>query len=380
MLGVAVGTMALIIVLSVFNGLEDVLRSVYNTYDPELKVSPTTGKSFSLSIEELEEIRSIEGITGVSKVIEDNALARYNQEQVVVRLKGVEKSFLITQKLDTFLMRGELRLQQNDKNYAILGAGVAYALGARLNDGIDEIELIYPKNIHPGALPNPNAIRRVNVTPSAIISVDVKIDESLLMTSFDAAEEVLDYSDRMTGLEIYVAKSQNLNNIKNQLQERLGNEFVLLDSDEQHGELLRAVKIEKLFVYIALTFITLIASFNIFFSLSMLAIEKKKDIAILLALGATAQTIRRIFLKQGFLIAGFGAVLGLILGLLFCYLQDRFGLVGMGMPNAVVQAYPVKVIALDVVGVTLSVFLIAILTSFRPATLAARIEAKKELN
>lgn len=380
MLGVAVGTMALIIVLSVFNGLEDVLRSVYNTYDPELKVSPTTGKSFSLSIEELEEIRSIEGITGVSKVIEDNALARYNQEQVVVRLKGVEKSFLTTQKLDTFLMRGELRLQQNDKNYAILGAGVAYALGARLNDGIDEIELIYPKNIHPGALPNPNAIRRVNVTPSAIISVDVKIDESLLMTSFDAAEEVLDYSDRMTGLEIYVAKSQNLNNIKNQLQERLGNEFVLLDSDEQHGELLRAVKIEKLFVYIALTFITLIASFNIFFSLSMLAIEKKKDIAILLALGATAQTIRRIFLKQGFLIAGFGAVLGLILGLLFCYLQDRFGLVGMGMPNAVVQAYPVKVIALDVVGVTLSVFLIAILTSFRPATLAARIEAKKELN
>lgn len=380
MLGVAVGTMALIIVLSVFNGLEDVLRSVYNTYDPELKVSPTTGKSFSLSIEELEEIRSIEGITGVSKVIEDNALARYNQEQVVVRLKGVEKSFLTTQKLDTFLMRGELRLQQNDKNYAILGAGVAYALGARLNDGIDEIELIYPKNIHPGALPNPNAIRRVNVTPSAIISVDVKIDESLLMTSFDAAEEVLDYADRMTGLDIYVAKSQNLNNIKNQLQERLGNEFVLLDSDEQHGELLRAVKIEKLFVYIALTFITLIASFNIFFSLSMLAIEKKKDIAILLALGATAQTIRRIFLKQGFLIAGFGAVLGLILGLLFCYLQDRFGLVGMGMPNAVVQAYPVKVIALDVVGVTLSVFLIAILTSFRPATLAARIEAKKELN
>lgn len=380
MLGVAVGTMALIIVLSVFNGLEDVLRSVYNTYDPELKVTPTTGKSFSLSMEALDEIRKIEGITGVSKVIEDNALARYNQEQVVVRLKGVEKSFLNTQKLDTFLMRGELQLQENDKNYAILGAGVAYALGVRLNDGLDEIELIYPKNIRPGALPNPNAIRRVNVSPSAIISVDVKIDESLLMTSYEAAAKVLDYTNRMTSLEIYVANNQNLNNVKHQLQERLGNEFVFLDSDEQHGELLRAVKIEKLFVYIALTFITLIASFNIFFSLSMLAIEKKKDIAILLALGATARTIRHIFLKQGFLIAGFGAGLGLVLGLVFCHLQDRFGLVGMGMPNAVVQAYPVKVIALDVVGVTLSVFLIAVLTSFRPAALAAQVEARNELH
>lgn len=372
--GVAIGTMALIVVLSVFNGLGEVLRGVYSTYDADYKIVPLEGKSFTLSDEQLDRIGKIEGVKSYSKIIEDNAVAIHRNQQAVVQLRGVEQSYLETHKLDTFLLRGELVVQdERGRNSAILGAGLYYELGALIETGAYELELIYPKNLRPGTLPSTNSVRRVRLRPAASVSIDVALDEKLLITSFEAASEVLDYDNRYTALEVYFSADAKASLIDRALQEIVGDQFNILNSDEQHSEIMNAVKVEKLFTYLALSFITLIASFNIFFSLSMLAIEKRRDMSVLYAIGAPAQLIKRIFLKQGVLIAFIGAVIGMFLGLTLCYLQDKYGLVGLGMANAVVQAYPVKVVWTDVALVALSISLITIATSYRPALLASRV-------
>jgi|TARA_B100000965_G_C19598616_1_gene761408 lipoprotein-releasing system permease protein len=373
MIGVAIGTMALIVVLSVFNGLGDVLRSVYHTYDADLKVVPKTGKSFSLSEEQLKQIRELNGVSSLSRIIEDNAVAVYRDKQAVVQIRGVEESFMETGKLDSFLWRGKTMLREQDQEYAVLGAGLSAELGILIESDFYRIELIYPRNLRPGALPSTNSVRRLRVKPSGIVSIDAAIDERLMVVSYPVASRLLDYDNRYTALELYLKPEANTSRIEQQVASIIGEEYSILDSDEQHGDLMRAVKIEKLFAYIALSFITLIASFNIFFSLSMLAIEKRRDMAILFAVGATHKIIRQIFLKQGIIIAFVGAIFGLVLGLSLCYLQDRYGLVGLGMANAVVSAYPVKVVWTDVLLVTFSITLITMATAYRPAILASRL-------
>ena len=321
MIGVAIGTMALIVVLSVFNGLEDVLRSVYQTFDPDLKIESVKGKSFQVSEDFLEGINQVSGVGATAQVIEDNALISYRDQQVVVRIKGIEESYLRTNKLDTFLLQGELKLIENDQSFAILGAGVAYELGVLLDNDMFDLQIVYPKNLRPGATFSANAIRRVKVKPAAVFSVETAYDESLVMISIDAAKRVLGYTNERTSMEVYLQEGASLSRVKSQLKDLLGEGFRVLDSDQQHAELLKAVKIEKLFVYTSLTFITLIASFNIFFSLSMLAIEKRRDMSVLFAFGATKNLVKGIFVKQGIIIAVAGSVVGLSLGLLLVWIQ-----------------------------------------------------------
>lgn len=373
MVGVAIGTMALIVVLSVFNGLEDILRSVYHTFDPDLKIESVKGKSFEVSDDFLAGINEISGVSATAQVIEDNALVSYRDQQVVVRIKGVEESYLKTNKLDTFLLQGDLKLKEGDQSFAILGAGVAYELGVLLDNDRYELQIIYPKNLRPEATFSANALRRVKVKPAAVFSVETAYDESLVMTSIDAAKRVLGYKNERTSVEVYLQERASLSRVKSQLQNLLGEEFRVLDSDEQHAELLKAVKLEKLFVYIALTFITLIASFNIFFSLSMLAIEKRRDMSVLFAFGASKSLVKGIFIKQGVIIAVFGSVVGLSLGLLLVWIQKTYELVGLSMSNSVVQAYPVKLVWTDFLMVGLSITVITILTAYRPAVLASKV-------
>lgn len=373
MFGVAIGTMALIVVLSVFNGLGNLLETMYSSYDADFKIVPKEGKSFSFTSDQLGEIVELPGVKSFSKVIEDNAVAVYRDQQAVVGLRGVEETYIQTNKLDTFLRRGEIKIRENDRNLAVLGAGLAYELGVILDSRSMDLELIYPRNLRPGAMLSTNSVRRTRLAPVGVISIDVALDESLLLTSLDAVSRILDYDNRYTAVEVYLSEEANPSSIEKRLQQIAGDGFDILDSNEQHGDLIKVVKFEKLFTYLALSFITLIASFNIFFSLSMLAIEKRRDMAVLFAVGAPAKLIKQIFFKQGMLIACIGAVFGMLCGLLLCYLQDTYGLVGLGMANAVVQAYPVKVIWTDVVLVAASITLITIATSYRPALLASRI-------
>ncbi len=379
MVGVAFGTAALIIVLSVFNGLEDVIRSVYNAFDPDLKVIPVEGKSFVPQADLLEEIRDLEGVFGLSEVIEDKMLAAYRDEQVLATIKGVDSTFLNSNKLQSMAsIRGELKVKDDQFNYAVLGAGVAYELGVLVDSDIFQLELLYPRRLRPGQL-NSNAFQRVPLRSSAIFSLESNYDQSYIITSLDAAARAIGYRNQRTGLEIYFEPDADESKIKQSVKDILGSSFQVLDTQEQHAELLNSVKLEKLFAYIAITFITVIASFNVFFTLSMLAIEKRRDISVLYAFGATENLIKNVFLKQGAIIALTGGIVGLILGIGICLLQQEYGLVSIQMSTSMVQAYPVKLIWYDLLFVGVSVCLVTILTSYRPAIIATRVSLVEHL-
>ncbi|MGW8121666.1 ABC transporter permease [Roseivirga echinicomitans] len=379
-IGVAVGTAALIVVLSVFNGLQDFVRSIYNSFDAPLTIQATVGKSFEMTPELQSKIESINGINVVTEVIEDNALILFQDQQVVAKIKGVDSNYATVNRLDTFLVRGEMKLKENNINYAILGTGVAYDLSLRLDANSYGMQIVYPKKLRPGMPVTNNSITRKTIVPAGIFNIEPTYNESYVFVPLSFAKELMDYGDKRTSIELYLQDGVNIKKLKAQVANTLGAEFKVLDSDELHSSLLKAIKIEKLFAYITLSFIMAIASFNIFFTLSMLAIEKKRDISVLYSFGATSQFIRQIFLKQGSIISLVGSVIGLLAGLTLCLLQQRFGLVSMGMQSAVMNAYPVKLELMDFVMVGISIFLITILISYRPAIIASRVETIQNLN
>jgi lipoprotein-releasing system permease protein len=379
MIGVAVGSMALIIVLSVFNGLEDLIRAIYSSFDSDLKITAAEGKSFETDTEFMNRIRRTPGVYVVSEVIEDNALLRYNDRQMVVKMKGVSENFFEQNDVDSSIVEGHHQLILNSTNYALVGRGVQYQLSIRPGNQFVPMQFMYPRNTKFNPLNPEGAFNNQNILPGGVFAIERQYDDAYVFVPLSFAEELLEYGSRRTSLEIRVDPEYRIEQVKRTLQEVLGPEFKVLNSDEQHTSLLRAVKVEKLFVFITFAFILLIASLNIFFSLSMLVIDKKKDIAILASMGATAKTIRNIFLLEGALVACIGAAYGLSLGMLVCNLQQTFGLVSMGMATSVVEAYPVKMQVEDFILTGVAIIVITILVSIRPALKAAAMSVTENI-
>ena len=379
MIGVAIGTSALIVVLSVFNGLQDLIRSVYDSFDPEIKIEAVVGKSFEVTDSLRAQLMGIEGVKNMTEVIEDNALIIYRDQQVVATIKGVDNSYLELNRLDSFMVRGEVRLQEGDLSYAMLGTGVAYELALLLDNDYYGMQMVYPRKLRPGAPVGRNSVRKRSIIPAGIFSIEQEYNEKYVFVPLAYAAQLTGLKDRRTSIELYLDDVGEVGRVKGQVAKMMGENFRVLDSDEQHSGLLRALKIEKLFVFITLSFITAIASFNLFFTLSMLAIEKKKDISVLYAMGATNRLIKSIFLKEGAIIAFTGSMVGLVLGLGVAMVQKEFGLIGMGMQTAIYSAYPVKINPLDFLWVGLSILLITVITSYRPAIIASRVKMREHL-
>lgn len=379
MVGVAIGTMALVIVLSVFNGLEDLIRSLYSSFDPEIKITATTGKSFVVDDSLLNVISGIKGVEIVTEVIEDNAYVRYRDSELVVKIKGVGDNFIDQNRMDRTIVHGELKLKKDGVNYALVGRGVQYALGISPDNDFYTLQIFYPKNIRAGSLNPSNLYNQKNILPGAIFAIEKQYDESYIFVPLDFAINLMDYGKKRTSLEIKTTDETVVSTVQNDLKNALGPQFQILNSDEQHSGLLRAIKIEKLFVFLTFSFILAVASFNIFFSLTMLAIDKKKDIAILYAMGASDKLIKNIFLKEGAIIAFSGAITGLLLGLAICWLQQTYGLVSMGMQTSVLDSYPVKMEFADFIYTGISIVFITLLASYRPAIIATRSNIKDNL-
>ncbi|WP_186755851.1 FtsX-like permease family protein [Echinicola salinicaeni] len=379
MIGVAVGTMALIIVLSVFNGLEDLIRGLYASFDAELEIQAVKGKSFVITEEWMDSIRAIEGVEGLVEVIEDNALLKYNDDQLVVTMKGVSDNFLDAERFSRGVFNGEMSLGTEQRPRAILGSGVGYFLGVDPNNQFEKLRMYYPKAPRAGTI-DPSKMYNSNMLDFAgFFRVEKQFDDNYVLVPLIFAKDLMEYGDKRTSLEVKVAENYGVQEVKSSLRDLLGDKFEVKDTDEQHASLLRAIRIEKLFVFITLTFILAVASFNIFFSLSMLAIEKKKDIAVMLAMGASSRLIKKIYIKQGVIIAFSGAIVGLGLGFLICWLQDNYGLVSLGIGSSVVENYPVKMIWSDFVWTSLSVVIITFLASYRPASIAAKVNTVDHL-
>lgn len=380
MIGVAIGTMALVIVMSVFNGLEDLIKSLFASFDAELKIEVAEGKSFLTNEEWLDSIRNLEGVAILTEVIEDNALLDYNGNQMVARIKGVSDNFLDQGRFSKGYFWGDTTLGNEIRPGAILGRGVGFFLTVNLEDINIPLKVFYPKAPRSAATIDPTQVYTSGILePVAFFSIERQFDDEYVIAPLAFTRDLLNYGEKRTSLEIKVEEGVSIKEVQSTLKTHLGPKFLVKNTDEQHAGLLRTVKLEKLFVFLTLTFILAIASFNIFFSLSMLAIEKKKDIAVLKAMGATDHLIRSIFLKQGAMIAFSGAVIGLILGYFVCWMQEVFGLVSLGISSAVVDAYPVKIVWSDFLWISVAVIAITIVASWRPAWIASQVDTVKEL-
>lgn len=372
MLGIAFSTAALIIVLSVFNGLGDLLRSLNSSFDPEIKIELEKGKSFEVTPEFISNIKAVEGVQLLTEVIEDFAYVRYRDADMVVTLKGVSNNFLDQHRLDDHLVQGELVLENKGISYAIMGRGVQYALSVSVSENLFPLQVFYIKNLKATSMDPSQLYTRRTIEPGGVFSIEKNYDENYIFVPLQFAQDLLSYGNKRTSLEVQTDKKIDSKIIQKKIKQILGNQFKVLTNEEQHQDIYRLLKIEKLFTAVALMLLVLVASINIFFSLLMLALDKKKDISILIAMGGQEQLIRKIFLSEGALIAFSGAAVGLLLGGIICWLQDSYGLVGMGMENAIISNYPVEMKLSDFLLTSIVIIAITMLVSFYPARLAAR--------
>ena len=380
MVGVAISTMALVAVMSVFNGLEDLIRGLFSSFDSELQVTPVAGKSFVATEDWLTAIQEVEGVEVITEVIEDNALLEYRGNQHIARVKGVSDNYFEHERFSKGYFWGDTTLGTGMRPGAILGRWVAFALSVNLDDINSVLNIYYPKAPKSAASLDPNQLYASGqVEPRGFFSIEQGVDNEYILVPIDFFKDLLGYGQKRTALELKVSPEYSISTVQKAVQAHLGADFAVKNADEQHATLIRTVKLEKLFVFLTLTFILALASFNIFFSLSMLAIEKKKDLAVLKSMGAKNSLIRGIFLKQGALIAFSGAILGLILGLLLVGAQAKFGLISLGIASGVVDAYPVRIHWPDLGWISLAVVTITLLASWRPAWIAAQVDPLEEL-
>ena len=362
--GVAVGTMALVIVLSVFNGFHDLVASFFTNFDPQIELVPTQGKTAPADDPLLDQIRKMPEVSVHTDVIEDQGLAVYGDRQQMVTVMGVDDNFTqLTNIGDILYGDGEFSLQAANLFYAIPGIRLAQdmGLGARFEGYLKLYAPVRRGQITDLADPSEGFVVDSLISPGVVFAVNqAKYDRDRVICSIGFARRLFDQDGMLSSLQIRLKPGRDLGAVKKQMREIVGSKYKVLDRFEQQSDTFNIMQIEKVLAYVFLTFILMVACFNIISSLSMLIIDKKADAATLRNLGATDKQIRSIFLFEGRIISAIGAVVGILLGLLLCWLQQEFGLVHMGdsAGSFVVNAYPVSVHYDDVAIVFVTVLLI----------------------
>lgn len=362
--GVAVGTMALVIVLSVFNGFHDLVASFFTNFDPQIELVPTQGKTAPADDPLLDQIRKMPEVSVHTDVLEDQGLAVYGDRQQMVTVMGVDENFTqLTNISDILYGDGEFSLQAANLFYAIPGIRLAQdmGLGARFEGYLKLYAPVRRGQITELADPSEGFVVDSLISPGVVFAVNqAKYDRDRVICSIGFARRLFDQDGMLSSLQIRLKPGSDLGAVKKQMREIVGSKYRVLDRFEQQSDTFNIMQIEKVLAYVFLTFILMVACFNIISSLSMLIIDKKADAATLRNLGATDKQIRSIFLFEGRIISAIGAVVGILLGLLLCWLQQEFGLVHMGdsAGSFVVNAYPVSVHYDDVAIVFVTVLLI----------------------
>lgn len=379
MLVVTLITFSMIVVLSVLNGMEDVIRNLYNSFDPELKVMASSGKSFVISEDIYGKMRKVGGIDIITEVIEDNAIISYKGEKDVVKIKGVSSNFIAQHRMDSMMAGGKLVLKEGDTYFAILGAGLQYKLSVSLNDPFAPLTFYYPNRKKIKKPDAPDAFNFGSLQAGGVFAIEKQYDDYYVFVPLEFAQELLEYGDKRTSLELKLKPGFTIAKVQENLKVVLGEKFLILNSDEQHSGIIRAIRVEKLAVYIILTLLLAVSSVGIYFCLTMLTIRKRKDIAVLKSMGATAQLIGRIFMAEGMIISFSGALIGLVAGFLICYLQQTTGFVPLGMETSMVKSYPVKIEGMDFLATSIIIFVLTVIASYVPALKASRIEIMEHI-
>ena len=362
--GVGVGTMALIVVLSAFNGIDLFIQDLLSSFDPDLKITIVEGKNFSPEGPAFEKVYQIQGVEGHTFVVEDHVLLSYAERQKYAVMKGVETDYASFSGLDTMLSEGKFMLENDSVPYTVVGQGVAYDLSVGLKF-IDPIQVYYPKREQKGVVLNlQSAFNHDHLFPSGIFSVQQDIDSKYILVPIGFARSLFEMKKNVTSIELKLQEGADAGSVKKQVQHLLGDRFRVQDRYEQHAFLYKVMKSEKWSSFLILTFILVIASFNLLGSLTMIIIDKKNDIFILKSMGADRQLIRKIFLFEGWLIAVSGAVGGLFAGVVLVWLQKHYELLKLpGNGSFAISAYPVKLEFIDVTATFLIVLSIGFLAS-----------------
>jgi lipoprotein-releasing system permease protein len=368
MVGVAVGTAALIIVLSVFNGFESVVVSLFSVFDPDIEIAVVQGKTFRSNEINADQIRALPGVIKYTEVVEENALLYYKKRQYLATIKGVDSLYQTNSPLnDSLLVTGKMLLQDDSLDFAIPGYGIAYFLNLDMNAPDNLISVYIPKRKGSiTGLPQ-ESFRSELIRPVAIFSIQQDFDDKYMLVPLRFARRMLDYTDEVTSIEIRLSKATDAAHIQEKIASIAGPKFRIQNRFQQQEVLYKIMKSEKWAVFLILTFILIVASFNVIGSLTMLILDKQKDIGILRSLGARDTTIKQIFFFEGLLISLTGAFSGLLLGLLVCLLQQKFGLIKLqGGGSFIISAYPVKMIATDFLYVFITIGLIGIAAAWLP--------------
>ncbi len=376
-LGVAVATMALVVVLSGFNGFSDLVASFFTNFDPQLKIEATKGKAMPADDPLLVKVKHLPGVEVATECVQDQALAVYHDKQAMVTVKGVEDNFDSLTHISNILYGdGDFTLHVANLQYGVIGIRLAQDLGTGVT-WQDYLQIYAPQREGQYDASNPTDafVKDSLVSPGALFQVkQSKYDQGYIITSIDFARRIFNRQGEITSLELRMKPGVDIDNAKEEIQAMLGDKYKVLDRYEQQADTFNIMRIEKLFAYVFLTFILMVACFNIIGSLSMLIIDKKNDVITLRNLGATDGQIRRIFLFEGRMISAAGAVIGIVLGLILCWLQQTYGLVQLGdqAGNFVVNAYPISVHPEDILLIFLTVILVGWLSVWYPVRYMSR--------
>ena len=376
-LGVAVATMALVVVLSGFNGFSDLVASFFTNFDPQLKIEATKGKAMPADDPLLVRVKHLPGVEVATECVQDQALAVYHDKQAMVTVKGVEDNFDSLTHISNILYGdGDFTLHVANLQYGVIGIRLAQDLGTGVT-WQDYLQIYAPQREGQYDASNPTDafVKDSLVSPGALFQVkQSKYDQGYIITSIDFARRIFNRQGEITSLELRMKPGVDIDNAKEEIQAILGDKYKVLDRYEQQADTFNIMRIEKLFAYVFLTFILMVACFNIIGSLSMLIIDKKNDVITLRNLGATDGQIRRIFLFEGRMISAAGAVIGIVLGLILCWLQQTYGLVQLGdqAGNFVVNAYPISVHPEDILLIFFTVILVGWLSVWYPVRYMSR--------
>lgn len=368
--GIIVGSAALIIVLSVFNGFEDLVVSLYNSFNPDVRITYEKGKSFDINTSTLDKLANMEGVIAYSKVLEENALVKYGDKQYIATIKGVDENYNKATDIDSAIIRGVYQLKDQDINYAVIGNGIELALFVNIDDSYSSLRVLIPKKGNKTYINPEDAFNQLNIYPIGVFSIQKEIDDQYVIVPLSFAEKMLGSKNKLSSIELRlnpkIPEAESIAEVK----KIFGSDFKIETRYEQNRFLYKVMKTEKLAAYLILTFILIIAAFNMIGSLSMVVLEKTRDIAILKVLGGTRTFIGRIFLYQGFLMACVGYVIGASIAYLLCWGQLHYKFLKLdGL--FVIDAFPVKMQLFDFVVVLATVLIIGLLASWLPARKAA---------
>lgn len=365
---VAIVTMALVVILSAFNGLDALVKSLFNAFDPDIKITLREGKNFNPQSASIDEIAQLPGVFLYSEVLEENALLVYGEKTHIGTMKGVDDNFVQLSGIDSMIVEGYYQLKYENYPQAVIGYLVAFhlSIGLRLDQ---PLEVYVPRRSAKASADPSDAFKSRAIYPSGIFQIQQEFDAQYIIVPIDFARNLLDYQNEVSAIEIKLDSTLTWREtlaVQEQIASKAGKDFAVKNRFQQHELLYKIMQSEKWAIFAILAFILLIASFNVVGSLTMLLIDKKDDVLTLRSLGANTQTIRTIFLLEGWLISIIGAVLGLAMGYLICFLQIKYGFITFPSEGFIIDRYPVEVYWVDFLAIFFAVLLIGFVAAWYP--------------